>query len=79
MPVQPTEALIIEACQLLEDPQLEVSAAFTQMVTLRVELLEAAARCDDAELADDCDGAAVQLEQRLAGIELAPVTLATPV
>lgn len=72
----PVEALITEACELLEDPRLDVGAAFTQMATLRVELLEAAARCDEPELVDDCCGAAAQLEERLAEIELAPVPLA---
>lgn len=76
--VEPVEALITEACELLEDPRLDVSTAFTQMATLRVELLEAAARCDDPELIDDCCGTAAQLEERLAEIELEPVMLATP-
>lgn len=78
MPAEPAEALITDACELLEDPRLDVSTAFTQMATLRMELLEAAARCDDPELVDDCCGAAAQLEQRLAEVELEPVELATP-
>lgn len=78
MPAEAAEALITEACELLEGPRLDVGAAFTQMATLRMELLQAAARCDDPELVDDCCGAAAQLEERLAEIGLEPVTLATP-
>lgn len=76
MSVQEVEALITDACELLEDPRLDVGAAFTRLVTLRVELLEAAARCEDPNLVDDCCGVAAELEERLAEIELEPNPLA---
>lgn len=76
MSVEDVEALIIDACELLEDPRLDVGAAFTRLVTLRVELLEAAAQCEDPTLVDDCCGVAAELEGRLAEIELEPNPLA---
>lgn len=76
MNAQDVEALIADACELLEDPCLDVGAAFTRLVTLRVELLEAAAHCDEPALVDDCCGAAAELEERLAEIELEPAPLA---
>lgn len=77
MTAERAEALIVEACELLEDPHLDAEAAMTQMITLRVELLEAAAECDDPAVVDDCCGVAAHLEERLAAIELEPA-LATP-
>lgn len=76
MNAEDVEGLIADACELLEDPRLDVGAAFTRLVTLRVELLEAAAQCDEPALVDDCCGVAAELEERLAEIDLEPAPLA---